>query len=91
MFVVQEMYEKELISHAVVPKWQEFGIQLDFSHGELGTFNRDAEDKANEDCALQMLGEWRTTPNATPNKLIKALQAIDKNRYASQLQKGILL
>ena len=89
--LVQEMYEKELISHNVVSKWQKFGFELGFSHGEMSTINKDAEDKANEDCALQMLGEWRAMPTATPKKLIAALEAIDKNRYASQLKRGIQL
>ena len=89
MVLVQEMYEKELISHDVVPEWQQFGIELGLSHGEMSTINKDAEDKANEDCALQMLRKWRATPTATPKKLIAALEAIDENRYAAQLKEGI--
>ena len=88
--LVQEMCQNNLIPPEVIPKWDEFGIELGFSYGEIELFSENAVQKAVERCSLEMLKEWeeQTGSAATPERLIGALKAIDQNYYASQLQKG---
>ena len=84
------MYQKEMISQGMVPKWRELGNQLELSHAELRIINDNATRQANETCALEMLEMWRIQfgEAATPDELIKALKACSQNRYAAQLQQG---
>ena len=86
------MYQKEMISQEMVPKWKELGVQLGLSYGELGTIDENATQRANETCALQMLEMWRVQLGdaATPANLITALKACQQNRYAAKLHKGII-
>ena len=90
MFLVSEMYQREMITDEMKPKWKELGVQLRLSYGELNTIDEDATQKANETCGLKMLEKWRVQYGdaATPDKLITALKACGENRYAAQLQKG---
>ena len=84
------MYQKKLVPQAAVPKWEEFGIELGFSYGEIDTISGNAVQKAVEMCSEEMLEAWRQQLKsaATPKKLIEALQAIEQNRYAAELQNG---
>ena len=90
VFLDQEMCQNNLRPQEAIPKWEEFGIELGFSYGEIETISQNAVQRRVESCSLDMLSEWRqqTGSAATPDKLIKALEAIDQNRYASQLQDG---
>ena len=84
------MYQENLIPQAVVPKWEEFGIELGFSYGEIDTISENAVHKAVERSSMEMLQAWEQQLGsaATPDKLIAALQTIEQNRYAAQLQNG---
>ena len=84
------MYQEKLVPQAAVPNWEEFGIELGFSYGEINTISGNAVQKAVEICSVEMLEAWRQQLGsaATPEKLIAALQAIEQNRYAAELQNG---
>ena len=84
------MHQKQLVPQAAVPKWEEFGIELGFSYGEIEIISGNAVQKAVERCSKEMLQAWRQQLGsaATPDKLIAALRTIEQNRYAAQLQNG---
>ena len=82
------MFAEDLISQSVIPEWYKFGLQLGFDYGQLDTIAENATQKANEDCAVTMLKQWRKGKNATTANLIGALRAIKQNRFALQLEKG---
>ena len=88
--LVQEMYREKLVPQDAIPRWEEFGIELGFSYGEIDTISENAVQKAVQRCSQEMLEAWKQQfgSAATPNKLIAALQAIDLNSYAVQLQNG---
>ena len=84
------MYQNSLIPEEAMPKWDDLGIELGFSYGEINIIKENAADKSVQICALDMLKKWRQQDGsaATPEKLIKALQDIEKNSDAQKLQKG---
>ena len=84
------MYQKQLVPQEAIPRWEEFGIELGFSYGEIGIISENAVQKAVERCSQEMLEAWKQQVGsaATPDKLIAALKAIDQNAYAAQLQNG---
>ena len=84
------MRQKNLTPQEAIPKWEEFGIELGFSYGEIEIISLNAAQRAVESCSLEMLSRWKqqTGSAATPDKLIKALRIIEQNRYAAQLQHG---
>ena len=90
LFSVQEMYQEKLVPQAAVPKWEEFGIELGFSYGEIDIISGNAGQKAVEKCSTEMLQAWRQQLGsaATPDKLIAALRTIEQNSYAAKLQNG---
>ena len=84
------MYQKQLVPQDAIPRWEDFGYALGFSPGEMGIISENAVKKAVERCSQEMLEAWKQQfgSAATPDKLIAALQAIDQNAYAAQLQNG---
>ena len=84
------MYRDKLIPHEAVAKWDELGIELGFSDGELNVIAGDAAQKAVERCSQEMLKMWQITAKdaATADELIKALEAVELNSYIAQLRNG---
>ena len=84
------MYQKNLVPKEAISQWKVLAIELDFISGELDIISQNAIQKSVESCALDMLKKWRQQAGsaATPDNLIKALQAIEKNSDAKQLQDG---
>ena len=90
LLLVQEMCQKNLRPDAAIPRWEDLGYELGFSYGEIKIIDQNAIKKSVESCALDMLNEWKVQfgKSATPDKLIEALQAIELNSCAKQLQDG---
>ena len=90
IFIDEEMCQNHLTPQEAIPKWEEFGIELGFSYGEIEIISQNAIQRSVESCSLEMLSRWKeqTGRAATPDELIKALKAIEQNRYAAQLQDG---
>ena len=86
--LVQEIYQAKLIPQEAVPRWYDLGITLGLSFNEINKISVDTV--TNERCSQKMLETWKKQfgSAATPDRLIAALQAINLNDYAAQLQNG---
>ena len=80
-----------LIPKAAVPKWYNLGVKLGLATGILDTINANATRRPVEECSQEMLQRWLTqtsASDATPDKLITALEKLDKNNLAQRFSKG---
>ena len=89
MFLVEEISQNKLIPAVVVAKWEEFAIELGFEFGEVDKLKISASQLDVQECSEKMLKRWWDThSNHDVADLIKALQGIEQNNYAHQLDKG---
>ena len=84
------MQKRKVIPEAAMVCWQELGIELGLSYGEITIISKNAFQKGAERCAKEMLEAWRQQLGsaATSKELIAAFQAIGHYNYAAVLQEG---
>ena len=89
MFLVEEISQNKLIPADVVARWEDFAIELGFEFGDVNVMNKSASQLDVQECSEKMLKRWWDT-HSNPNvaELIKALQGIEQNNYANQLDIG---
>ena len=89
MFLVEEISQNKLIPAVVVARWEDFAVELGFEFGDVSIMNKSASQLDVQECSEKMLKRWWDThSNHDVADLIKALQGIEQNNYADQLDKG---
>ena len=89
MFLVGEINQNNLIPAVVVANWENFAIALGFKYGEVDVFKQSASHLDVQECSEKMLRRWwETHSNHDVADLITALQVIEENSYAHQLEQG---
>ena len=86
-----KMKQRELLPDDVMSKWEDLGLQLDFTADQLDTISNNHE-KAVGTCCREMLKKWSrqyTLPSPQAAKqLIAAIHKAHNNYYAEQLKTG---
>ena len=73
----------------VAARWYNLGIQLNMETGTLDSIKADNPNDVNASCTA-MFNQWlRTTPDASWNKLVCALNSIDMSQAASDLDRQL--
>ena len=77
-----------LIPEEVVSRWHDLGVALGLDTGVLNTIAANATQRPVEECSREMLQRWlsgTTAADATPDRLIAALQRL-KKQFSSTTQ-----